>query len=128
MPAPAVLVAIEAKNLRQWIYPQTQELYQLLDKSAQLRLAHPEFGVMPVLVCRRAHYLASKMAQQVGFHIIQTRRQYVRPAVAATDEDARLFQEVNTELEYDLELHEGVVEQMVNQLQDHHSKSDRRGS
>lgn len=26
---------IEAKNVRQWIYPRTQELYQLLDKSAR---------------------------------------------------------------------------------------------
>jgi len=113
MPIKTVLLAIEAKNIRQWVYPQTQELYQLLDKAVRLRLAHPDLDILPVLVCRRAHYLTTKMAQHIGFHVIQTRRQYVRPAVAGTDDDARKFEEVNAELAYGLELHEGAVEQMV---------------
>lgn len=113
LPTPTSLVAIEAKNLRQWIYPQTQELYQVLDKSARLRLEHPNLNVLPVLVCRKAHYLATKMAQQLGFHIIATSRQYVRPAVAGTAEDARKFDEVNAELDYNLELNEGHVAPMI---------------
>ena len=83
MPTQPILVTIEAKNLRQWIYPRTQELYQVLDKSARLQLEHPDLGVLPVLVCRKAHYNANKMAQHLGFHVIATQRQYVRPAVAA---------------------------------------------
>lgn len=113
MPTPAVLVTVEAKNVRQWIYPQAQELYQLLDKSARLRLQHPDLGVFPVLVCRRAHYLTNLMANHLGFHVIATKRQYVRPAVAGNAEDARKFEEVNTELAYNLELHEDIVEPMV---------------
>ncbi|WP_231999077.1 hypothetical protein [Mycobacterium sp. 1081908.1] len=113
LPKPALLVAIEVKNVRQWIYPQTQELYQLLFKCAQLRLHHPELPVMPVLVCRRAHYTTRLMAQQLGFHVISTQKQYVRPAVAGTPDDRRKFEEVNSELGYNLELHEGPVDQMT---------------
>jgi hypothetical protein len=113
MPTPTILLTIEAKNLRQWIYPQTQELYQVLDKSARLRLQHPELRVFPVLVCRKAHYLTNKMAQHIGFHVIATQRQYVRPAVAGNPDDARKFEEVNTELAYNLALHEEAVEPMI---------------
>lgn len=113
LPSPTKLMPIEAKNVRQWIYPRTQELYQLLDKSARLRVANPNLPVMPIFVSRRIQFLTGKMAQQWGFHVIQTWRQYVRPAVAHTDDDARKFDELNTELSYNLELHEGSVEPMV---------------
>jgi hypothetical protein len=113
LPQPTVLVTIEVKNVRQWIYPQTQELYQLLSKSAQLKLQHPSLPVFPVLVCRKAHYTTLKMAQHLGFHIIATQKQYVRPAVAATEEDRRKFDEVNDELAYNLERHEDSVPAMV---------------
>jgi hypothetical protein len=113
LPEKTALIAIEAKNVRQWIYPQTQELYQLLDKSAKLHIAHPDLDVLPVLVCRRAHYLTTKMAQHVGFHVIQTRRQYIRPAVAANADDRRKFEELNVELSYGLDLNEGPVDQMA---------------
>lgn len=112
MPA-TKLMPIEAKNVRQWIYPRTQELYQLLDKAARLRVANPTLPVMPIFVCRRVQFLTGKMAQQLGFHVIETWRQYVRPAVAHTDDDARKFEELNTELAYNLELHEGSVAPMV---------------
>ncbi|WP_231995200.1 helix-turn-helix domain-containing protein [Mycobacterium sp. 852002-10029_SCH5224772] len=114
LPQSPVLVTIEVKNLRQWIYPQTQELYQLLFKSAMLRMANPELVVFPVLVCRKAHYTTRRMAQHLGFHVITTERQYVRPAVAATEVDRRKFDEVNSELVYNLTLNESAVPQMVN--------------
>lgn len=116
LPGTTKLMPIEAKNVRQWIYPRTQELYQLLDKSARLSVANPNLPVMPIFVCRRVQFLTGKMAQQLGFHVIQTWRQYVRPAVAHTDEDARKFEELNTELSYNLELHEDSVEPMVKQF------------
>lgn len=117
MPLTPVTVPIEAKNLRQWIYPQTQELYQLLDKSAQLQQAHSNARLMPVLVCRQMHPLAGVMARQMGFHIISTWRQYVRPVVTRYDDTAqRKFEEVRDELGYNLEPHEDAVEQMVNQF------------
>jgi hypothetical protein len=113
LPQPTALITIEVKNVRQWIYPPTQELYQLLYKSTHLRLQHPSLPVFPVLVCRRAHYTTHKMAQQLGFHVIATQKQYVRPAVAGTDGDRRKFDEVNEELAYNLALNEDSVPPMV---------------
>ena len=111
---PAVAVIIEAKNVRQWIYPQTQELYQLMDKCARLKSAHPGEQLLPVLVCRRQHYRTAQMAKQMGFHVIGTWRQYVRPAVAGTPEDREKFDQVDTELKFNLALHDAEVEEMVN--------------
>lgn len=117
MPLAPVTMPIEAKNLREWVYPQTQELYQLLDKSARLQQARPTARLMPLLVCRQMHPLAGVMAKQMGFHIIPTWRQYVRPVVTRYDETAqRKFEEVRDELGYNLEPHEDAVEQMVNQF------------
>lgn len=113
VPGEVALIVIEAKNIRQWVYAQTQELYQLLDKCAQLQIAHPDMRVLPVLVCRKMHFRTGQMAKQMGFHVISTWRQYVRPAVGATPEDRAKFDEVDTELAFNLALHEESVDEMV---------------
>lgn len=97
-PSGQYVVLIEVKNLRQWIYPSTPELHQLLDKAARLQLQHQDRRFLPVLVCRRAHFLTNKMAEYLGFYVISTKRQYVPPSVAG-----RELEEVRTELGYDLE-------------------------
>jgi len=112
-PLPPVVVSIEVKNVRGWIYPSTQELYQLLEKSARLQIAHPDQRFMPVFVCRRMHPSLGWMAKHLGFYAIATWRQYIRPVVAADETGLRLFNEVDSELGYNLELHEGVVQPMV---------------
>jgi len=56
------------------------------------------------------------MAKQMGFHGIETRRQYVRPVVAAEGDVQRRFDEVVAELGYDLQPHEDAVPQMVSQF------------
>lgn len=109
----AFLMLVEAKNLRQWIYPRTQELHQLLAKTSAIQLAHPDLRMLPVLVCRRAHYLTTVMAEHLGFYVIQTRRQYVRPFLAETELGRRHLAEVNDELAYNLEPEGGPVEPMV---------------
>jgi hypothetical protein len=77
LPGQPIAVPVEVKNLRDWIYPSSQEPYQLLDKAAKLRRLHPDVPIVPVLVCRRAHYTAFKMARDMGFFIIEARRQYI---------------------------------------------------
>lgn len=52
----------------------------------------------------------------MGFHGIETRRQYVRPVVAAEGDVQRRFDEVVAELGYDLQPHEDAVPQMVSQF------------
>jgi hypothetical protein len=94
------LVLVEVKNIRSWIFPGTAELHQLLDKAARIQTVHPDERVVPVLVCRRAHYLTNLMAKQLGFYVVSTSRQYIQPSVAASD--PRPLDEVNNELGYSL--------------------------
>lgn len=118
-PLKQVLTLIEVKNVRQWIYPNTQELYQLLDKAARLQLIHRGVDIAPVLVCRQVHFLTASMARQMGFHVIGTWRQYVRavsPVVGSGPDALRLFSEVNDELGYNLMLHDREVQPMVDQF------------
>lgn len=71
------LALVEVKNIREWIYPRTQELYQVLYKSALIQRANPEANILPVLVCRRAHLTTKFMAKDLGFFVIEARRQYL---------------------------------------------------
>jgi hypothetical protein len=63
--AAATTVLVEAKNLRQWIYPRTQEMYQLLRKAVSLQVRHPEARFVPVLVPRRINRIIGTMARQM---------------------------------------------------------------
>lgn len=76
-PPAVAAVLIEVKNVRQWIYPNSGELYQLLHKSAMLKAARPDLPVIPVLVCRRAHPWTLWMAEQLGFFVIPMDRQFL---------------------------------------------------
>ena len=119
-PTSTIVVPVEAKNLRQWVYPQTQELFQLLDKSARMQVAHPSARFVPVLVCREKHHLTGVMANQMGFHVIATWRQYVRPIAASYDEGAReRFDQVGDELGFNLELREEAVGPMIDHFTKH---------
>jgi hypothetical protein len=92
MPVP-IAVVIEVKNVRGWIYPNAQELYQLLDKAARLQAAHPNHAILPVLVCRRLHWTAGKMARELGFFLTELWAQYIQMSVTK-----RLVDEVRKEL------------------------------
>lgn len=89
------LVPIEVKNVRHWLYPNHWEIYQPLHKAAGLANAHPEYPVLPILVCRRAHYRTLQLAKDLGFLVFQTNDQYVQPSERIA---ANHFEEVRTEL------------------------------
>lgn len=89
------LVPIEVKNVRHWLYPNHWEIYQLLHKAAGLANAHPEYPILPILVCRRAHYRTLQLAKDLGFLVFQTNDQYVQPSERIA---AAHFEEVRTEL------------------------------
>jgi hypothetical protein len=108
-PGASTFVLVEAKNLRQWIYPRTQELYRLLDKGVSLQLAEPELCFASVLVCRRMHRLTGAFGSQIGLHAIETQTQYVRPIILGVEDGERKFNEVNEELGYNLTTHDGRV-------------------
>lgn len=64
-----VTVIVEVKNLRQWIYPNAPEIFQLLEKAARLQIAHPRNSFMPVLIARNVHHLTYVMAEHLGFFV-----------------------------------------------------------
>lgn len=90
-----VLVPIEVKNLRHWLYPHHWEIYQLLHKAAGLAIAHPEYPVLPILICRKVHYRTHQLARDLGFLIFQTHSQYVQPSERVRPDH---FEEVREEL------------------------------
>ena len=103
-PAGTIVVVIEVKNVRDWIYPRARELHQLLDKAAQLQLRHRDIRFVPVLVCRRTHYTTFAMAQDLGFHVLQTYTQFIQPR---HDLNSAHLEEVRQELGYlDLLVHD----------------------
>jgi hypothetical protein len=79
MPADPILAAIEVKNVRHWLYPSAQEIYQLLYKAARLQTENPGVSILPVLVCRRKHFLSLPFSRALGFYIIESRKQYLLP-------------------------------------------------
>src|SRR5215217_3929630 len=62
-PTGSAAVLIEVKNVHHWIYPSSDELYQILDKASRLQVALPDVDFVPVLVCRRGHPTLFKMAK-----------------------------------------------------------------
>ena len=79
IPLSPILVAIEVKNVRHWLYPNAQEIYQLLYKAARLRQRSGGIDVLPVLVCRRRHYLTYEFSRALGFVAFETLRQFIHP-------------------------------------------------
>jgi hypothetical protein len=70
-------VMIEVKNRRLTLYPRHAEVHQLLHKAAVVQNAHPDQPIVPMLICRRAHDRLFWMAKDLGFHVHQTRRQFL---------------------------------------------------
>lgn len=101
VPGPVVTLLVEVKNIREWIYPDSTEFFQLLDKASRLQLQHPDQALLPVLACRRAQYTAFRMAKTLGCYIADARKQFILPHAEVDD---RLLAEVRAELGFvDLE-------------------------
>jgi hypothetical protein len=112
LPQPPILLAIEVKNIRAWIYPRAPELHQVLYKSAALHVANPEIPVVPMLMCRRANAQTFWMAAQLGFQVLEARAQFL-----PTNLDSRAVDEVRRELGYfDLTQTEGSHPAIIHQL------------
>jgi hypothetical protein len=109
----AATMPVEVKNIRDWIYPSAAELYQLLDKCARIQLRHPDERLVPVLVCRRAHFTGFLMAKQLGFILIAAMAQPILPrSEVAID----AVQEINRELGYDLVRTDEALPKLVHEF------------
>lgn len=114
IPGGVVTLPIEVKNIRDWVYPVSDELYQLLDKAAALQRDRPESKIVPTLVCRRAHKTAFYMAKALGFFISDTNRQYI---LNVEDVTPHALEEVRAELGFvDLAYADGADDYVVNRF------------
>lgn len=111
--APVVTLLVEVKNVRHWLYPDDWESFQLLDKAARLQSRFPEHRFIPLLVCRRAHYWAFKMASDLGFFIANTGSQFLQPHERL---DSAHVEEVRAELSYDMVIARGPHDALKKRL------------
>jgi hypothetical protein len=73
---------IEAKNIREWLYPDRKEIFDLLSKCVAL-------DVVPVLIARRIHFSTFIVLNTCGAVIHQTYNQLLPTADAALAERAK---------------------------------------
>jgi hypothetical protein len=91
----AVNLPIEVKNTRSWMFPWSQELFQLLHKSALLQVADSNRRILPVLICRRMQFMTGRMAKDLGFFVVALKLQAILPSV-----DEVKLEQVRNELGY----------------------------
>jgi len=68
-------IVVEDKNLREWLTPSSEEVWALIGKA----LRFPD--AIPVLICRRMHYVGFIVFKQIGLSCWQVFRQYFDPSV-----------------------------------------------
>jgi hypothetical protein len=106
---------IEVKNIRHWIYTQAWELYQLLDKAAQLQIQHPDRLFLPVLICRRFQHNVRTMALDLGFIALET---IVQPILPNADIGPAAVIAVRDGLGYDLVRSDEALPTLVDGFRD----------
>jgi len=94
IPVP-VNLPIEVKNTRGWMFPWSQELFQLLLKAALLQVAGLDRRIVPLLICRRMQFMTGRMAKELGFFVVELRFQAISPTV-----DQTKLEQVQNELGY----------------------------
>lgn len=97
----ALPLVVEVKNINDWIYPWTKELWELLVKAAHLATHIP---VVPLLVCMRYAYTTRSMAMDIGFFCTPTRNQLFSPSIPEPD-----FQDVVSEFGLTIVQHQGPL-------------------
>lgn len=95
------LVAVEAKNTREWIYPSSQEIWGLIHKANAISTTR--FPVLPVLICRKIPFYAFIAFKQLGVLGYEIHSQFFDPSVAdqlvdIKDKTRLGFHDVKTDL------------------------------
>jgi hypothetical protein len=76
---PLIPIGVEVKNIRQEVYPDSVEVWELLTKLAPLS------GVVPVLICRRSHPTLAKMFGDLGAIVRWTNTQWFSDRIPDAD-------------------------------------------
>lgn len=83
-PDRAILMPIEVRNTREWLMPHSRGPYQLLMKATRIQVTQPGVPMVPLFVCRRAHPQLVAMGRDLGFIVIESRREFIESSVAET--------------------------------------------
>jgi hypothetical protein len=70
-------LVVQDKNLREWLHPSAEEVWALIGKALRLPNA------IPVLICRKMHYIGFAVFKHIGLACWQVYRQYFAPGVEA---------------------------------------------
>ncbi len=79
-----VLIPLEVRSSRDWLMTHSTGLYPLLIKATRIQVAEPTAPIMPMVVCRRAHPQLLAMGRDLGFLVLESRREFILPSVAET--------------------------------------------
>jgi len=77
----AVPIGIEVKNIREWVYPESSELWQALRAAVELEC-------VPILVTRRIHITTGRFCKSIGMLAHETQKQYFARSL---ESDSRLL-------------------------------------
>ena len=66
-------LVVEDKNLREWLHPSAEEVWSVIGKA--LRVPH----AIPVLICRRMHYVGFSIFSRIGMVCWQVYKQFFSP-------------------------------------------------
>lgn len=80
--ATATVLGMEAKNIREWIYPQREEITELLKKCTAV-------NAVPVLIARRIHFATFRVLNRCGVILHQTYNQLLPISAEAIATRAR---------------------------------------
>lgn len=120
-----ILIAVEAKNIREWIYPSSEELWSLIHKANTI--SSDSCRVLPVIICRKIPYYAFAAFKQIGLLGFEVHNQFFDPSVAdcLTDikhKDGLGFHDIKTELVYPPKLLSFLTETVNNYGAEYASK------
>lgn len=83
-PDQPILMPIAVRNTREWLMPHSRGLYRLLLTSTRIQVTERAVPMVPMIVCRRAHPQLVAMGRDLGFVVVESRREHVLPSVAET--------------------------------------------
>jgi hypothetical protein len=68
---------VEDKNLREWLHPSAEEVWSIIGKTLSIPKA------IPILICRKMHYVAFSVFSRVGLTCWQTYTQFFAPELVS---------------------------------------------
>ena len=71
----AHLLGVEVKNARAWLYPGSGRVWVMIRNCL-------EIDAVPILICRKRHYVTHRLFEELGIPCFQMHRQVFAPEVA----------------------------------------------